>query len=388
MKKLITLLVVCIGMTFAVSAQTVQSACQAGLINALYVHNDQNGCENTEFYPNPGVLATTDINVDINYIPNGTFVWKVSKNGGLTYGSISSVWTMNSYGSLNGLATAKDNGIYRVIYTDAVTHCKDTAFVTLALKKAPHLSIKSIDVCDGSSIKVTVTDSLNWTWTGNTAKWFNNGTGMYQSGNRTSTQNQGYVSVRVTNANGCAAQYDAYNVMNTTGTLFDTLVANKTKIAPGGVDYAVLTASSNYQATYKWYLNNVLIVGATACTYNAHDTGQYRVRIYNANGGCITNLYKRIRYSSSARVGDDGAELVGGELKSFPNPAIDQITITGHEKRIEIYDMTGKLVKSDESLEVEYVMSVSDMPNGFYVIRSYDPEDVSSMQSFKLVVQR
>jgi hypothetical protein len=80
-------------------------------------------------------------------------------------------------------------------------------------------------------------------------------------------------------------------------------------------------------------------------------------------------------------------EIASGNMKIYPNPATDQITIDlsrldpsviSESSAIEVYDMIGKLVERS-TITGQTIMSVSDLSNGVYIDRiarwQYAPGD-------------
>jgi hypothetical protein len=87
-------------------------------------------------------------------------------------------------------------------------------------------------------------------------------------------------------------------------------------------------------------------------------------------------------------LGDENEVVVGKEsildLQIGPNPANDQIQISGYDERVEILDVNGKIVgqfnfNTFEGTSPQHV-DISVLQNGMYLVRSGD-------QTVKLIVQ-
>lgn len=171
----------------------------------------------------------------------------------------------------------------------------------------------------------------------------------------------------------------------------------KWSIAPG--QSSTITASANWPTVMsktKWFKNNLLY--AQGCnTLTVTDTGLYKVqmRATAVSGGCVKAKQIRIKakiVTPGARVGEEGEfESVEGQesildLQVGPNPAQDQIQMTGYDENIEIFDLNGRLVNSFvfdtfAGNDQPQTIDVSSLPNGMYLVRSGE-------QTVKLLVQR
>jgi hypothetical protein len=113
-----------------------------------------------------------------------------------------------------------------------------------------------------------------------------------------------------------------------------------------------------------------------------------------AAGNCVNT--KQIKITPKpivgAREGDGQNEnevVVGKEsildLQIGPNPASDQIQISGYDERVEILDMNGKVVSQLNFNTFEGTspqsVDVSSLANGIYLVRSGE-------QTQKLIIRR
>jgi hypothetical protein len=59
----------------------------------------------------------------------------------------------------------------------------------------------------------------------------------------------------------------------------------------------------------------------------------------------------------------------GTSLVCYPNPAMNELTIvTSEPTRLLLYDVTGKIIKSEQTLSNETKWDVSLLPNGTYIL--------------------
>ncbi len=118
---------------------------------------------------------------------------------------------------------------------------------------------------------------------------------------------------------------------------------------------------------YQWYFNGQPIVTGTSATWVANETGNYSVEVTFANG--CTGLSNEIFISF---VGID--DLVFGEVKLFPNPSSDKVTISLEKKiagrtKVEIIDQFGRIISTNEVENIDaYSFSVSQFEDGVYFI--------------------
>lgn len=177
-----------------------------------------------------------------------------------------------------------------------------------------------------------------------------------------------------------------------------SVTPTKWSIGPG--QSSTITASANWPTVMsktKWFKNNLLY--AQGCnTLTVTDTGTYKVqmRATVASGNCVKAKQIRIKAKTiapGARVGEEGGEFESIEgqesvldLQVGPNPASDQIQITGYDQEISILDVNGRMIQYFEldtfsGNENPQIVDVTYLPNGIYFIRS-------GGQAVKLLVQR
>ena len=78
-------------------------------------------------------------------------------------------------------------------------------------------------------------------------------------------------------------------------------------------------------------------------------------------------------------------EFVANSIKLYPNPVIDLVTISSTEiiTKIEVVNMLGQLVFSDEINEIETNIDMSRYATGTYLVR-VSAED-NKIKTFKVV---
>lgn len=125
----------------------------------------------------------------------------------------------------------------------------------------------------------------------------------------------------------------------------------------------VLTASS--ATTYQWYVDGVLIPGATGQTHIATQSGAYCVRVTDING-C---WYSYSVLFDHAYITDIASFDQAHNLNVFPNPTSGTLNLNGDVLvsafTVEIVDAAGRIVLRTQN---EKVLDLSPLENGVYFV--------------------
>ncbi len=151
-----------------------------------------------------------------------------------------------------------------------------------------------------------------------------------------------------------AYKYDSCYIFNTPPAI-PTITVNGSQ----------LTSSS--ATTYQWYLNGVLINGATSVNYTPAVSGVYVVRITDANG-CVYRYSAGYKYVKPNAVGDID---LSSQVTVYPNPAQDNLYIKdanslGNEFTVSIADNMGNVVYKTANSKT---LDVSSLANGLYILQ-------------------
>jgi hypothetical protein len=177
-----------------------------------------------------------------------------------------------------------------------------------------------------------------------------------QSSNVFSNLGPGSYPISVSDAAGCIATFPNPVVITEPELPQPTVILNGSEISTG------------LFATYQWFLNSELIVGATNSTLSIASNGIYTVQVTDANN-CVgisqpfevltTNLLE-IPYNISVN----------------PNPFSDfiQLNLNGNIKciSIQIYNMLGAQVWNSNSCEKSISIPTTEFPKGVYSIQILD----------------
>jgi hypothetical protein len=123
----------------------------------------------------------------------------------------------------------------------------------------------------------------------------------------------------------------------------------------------VLQASGG--SAYQWYVDGVLIPGATQLTYNAMVSGNYQAQVVEA-GGCRSPLSEGI----IIQVNDVNEEAWASLVQVYPNPANESVNILapGIQSFIEVIDAQGRIVHSQQG---NVQLSTASWASGVYGVR-------------------
>ena len=130
------------------------------------------------------------------------------------------------------------------------------------------------------------------------------------------------------------------------------------------VDDTLTTAETG--ATYQWILCDGLstpIVGANNQTFVATATGSYAV-IVTKNGCSATSDCFDVTTLSN-----NSFDLT--KLSYYPNPVIDTFTVTyaGTISSVQVYDISGRLVKNINANANQVAVDMSDMAASVYIVK-------------------
>jgi len=131
----------------------------------------------------------------------------------------------------------------------------------------------------------------------------------------------------------------------------------------------LINLSQNTQ-TYSWDFND----GGTSTNINPSHTyttiGNYDVTLTASNNNCIATKTKQLIVLTAPQVvtSVDKAKNTTIKLANFGNGNYQLSAIDGFNKNITVYDLSGRLVFSDISLENNYSLSLANQSSGIYIL--------------------
>ncbi len=99
-----------------------------------------------------------------------------------------------------------------------------------------------------------------------------------------------------------------------------------------------------------------------------------------ANGLTVTDSF---RVEVNANVGID--EPLASRFAAYPNPCINQLTVTGAENAVlKLYNAAGYLVYEELCRQAEFILDVSSLPQGIYVLKAEGKNNNATLKIGKL----
>jgi len=296
--------------------------------------------------PNPDAIIT---NVGSNTICDGDSVTLDANLGtGLVY-----QWLLNGaniVGANNDNLVVYAAGHYSLQVSDA-NSCQNTSdSVEVIVNPLPIAVITAngaTTICANDSVSLVA--SLGF---GNTYQWALDGVDIPGATNEIYFADEsGNYTVLITNSFGCSQLSTAIGV--TVLPLPNPVVTQ---------DFMEVTTGTF--VTYQWYLNGVIIPGATNQSYTVTENGNYTV-VVTDNNGC-SNTSAPFNYNS---VGINVTEI-GSQVKIYPNPSASIVNIDApFNTLIVLQNIEGKILISGNNLNT---INVSDISQGVYLLFVYD----------------
>lgn len=309
---------------------------------------------------NDGNTATCTFFVDVLGMSVSVSGTDVSCGGG-SDGTASVIVTggtapyTENWGGFNPNALAA--GTYSVTVTDA-NGCTAVGSVTISEGAPFEIEINpsgQVYICPGESVVLSAgTGYAQYNWS----------TGATVPSITVATPATYWLSV--VNADGCVSNTDTvylsyYNPQN------PTIIE--------GSD-GVLYCSNDSAVSYQWYLNGSPIPGATESSYCPTASGNYVVRLVDANG-CESNSFTSEYTFSDDSPCATGIEEYGLTMEVFPNPSTGMFTVNyavDHQSRIElmVFDLMGKQVTNTMVLtgvSGRQMLDLSTAAEGVYSLR-------------------
>lgn len=281
-------------------------------------------------------------------------------NGATTYNWVfPQGWSIPQSPDSNVVVVVPGN-INGVISVTASNACASTAAVTINVltSQAPAISGNiqgPATICEGSGLgtyyainQVSNADTYTWTipqdWsflgTSNTFAPIIN------------VNSSGTIQVTATNICGSSSAVSlSVNVVDTP----------QAQLTQTGNTLTAQPAAQGLQ--YTWYYNGQVIPNQTGSTYEPQQNGLYTVVITDAQN-CSGSTTANFVFSS---VLDENLQ----RLKVYPNPASGLVVIEGASLNgglLQLFDVTGRIVKTQQATANKIVMSVSDVTPGIYLL--------------------
>ncbi len=234
----------------------------------------------------------------------------------------------------------------------------------------------STTICAGNSADLMASGANSYSWAPSAG--LNTTTGPSVTANPTTTTTYTVTGT----SNGCSSTQVTTVAVAPAATATITQLENLLTSTPG--------------ASYQWYLNGILIPGATSQSYLATQNGNYTVVVTNSSGCTATSPpFPIISFLGIDKLGNGGHTVI-----IYPNPfstsATLQIngTIGNGQVTMIIYDMLGKEIKkvalapSSQNGATQggmmFTIDRNDLSNGMYFYKLTNKEEMIGSGKFSI----
>lgn len=308
-----------------------------------------------------------------NYTDLGTSICQMPDGAYLLAGSSSSPV---SFDRTDGLIGGKDYWVVKL-----VSDCVPTTEICNSLDDDCNGLIDDVSLsvtisaggpttfCSGSNVL------LSAVYTGTSIQWKRNGTNISgaTNSNYTATLTGSYTATTTNLCNSTTS--DAINVTVNKNPNASITAGGPTTFCVGGS--VSLTVTPVAGCTYQWYKGATALAGATATTYVATTTGNYKCRVTKTATGCYKNS-NTIAVSVTCKDGEH-IDTVDVGFKVFPNPANATITIEPSSTiptTVQVRDVFGQLVIPEMLINSQMELDVKAWPAGMYFLQFTTESDI------------
>ncbi len=286
-----------------------------------------------------------------------------------------SQWYLNG----NIIAGETDNsieatlpGIYNMTKTN-LNGCSDSAAVGVIVTElsAPVVTLSPtgpLSFCPGDSVAITGSGA-------GTSQWYLNGSILAgETANVIQASVPGVYNMLNTNTNNCSDSAAAGVVVSeaTVPNVILTPSPEAKFCGPGSVDISVNAGGG----TVQWYMDGVIISGATNNTYSASSEGIYNAIKTNMSG-CSDSAAVGVEAIDTCLL-DVSAYSIDENINVYPNPASSVVTIDFSKSQqvtvrsITIIGIEGRIVtriNMDGILSNQLNIELDDYNSGLYIIQ-------------------
>ncbi len=286
----------------------------------------------------------------------GSYKWYTGATGGTAIaGATGATYTTSSLSATTTyyVSTVDGNGLESLTRTA----------VTATINTLPQVTVTAsgpLAFCPGGAVTLTASGSV-----GATYEWQLNGTAL--AGATAPT----YVAITA-GAYTVAVTEGSCTGVSTVQTVIINAVPATPTITQTPLPGGLVSLTSSALAGNQWYLNGVLIVGATGTTYtvtSSAQSGNYTVVATNAGCNSPPSVAVNVQLLSSA------AELAQVPFSLYPNPAQQHVTIVWPTRQaaavVELLDATGRVVRRAlaPANQAEIQLPLQELPGGLYLVR-------------------
>lgn len=207
----------------------------------------------------------------------------------------------------------------------------DTMTMQVIINQNPTVNVTTTDnnICQGESTILNASGANTYSWTPSSTLSSSTGSSVTSTPSTTITY-----TVTGTASNGCV---DTDNI---------TITVNSLPTPSISQSGAIL--SSNYTTGNQWYLDGVLINGATDQNYTATTSGVYTVEVTTASGCTATSTGYTFLSTGLIDAQDMGITI-------YPNPSTGVINIKGDFEEATLINLLGQKLQTLTNINSIYV---------------------------------
>jgi hypothetical protein len=240
--------------------------------------------------------------------------------------------------------------------TNTLTNCSASATKNITVRPTPVVSIVASNtaVCEGSSVNLVAIGATSYTW--------DNGTNSgFQTVNPT-TNTTYTVLGSYGNGNNCAG---STTQMITVNPLPNITALNSPNVSCPGQNVTLSATGAN---TYQWIASSAYVQGNPVVVTPMTNT-TYSLTGTDANG-CSKTISISQSVVSCVGINERAATING--LSIYPNPNNGEFTIelvNGQNKTVEVMDVTGRKLLSQNSSSDQFNVNINNFANGVYYVK-------------------
>lgn len=246
-----------------VSSDSVRNGGDAGLDLAIH------GVPSVTISANGNTTLCSGSSVQLNATGNGSTTFQWFKNGNILAGQTSTAFT------------ASDGGDYTCVITNGYGCSFTSNSITVIVNPKPAANIYpggATTFCTGGSVTFTCNTGNNFSY-----QWQKNGNNISgATGTSYTATTSGDYTIIITNQYGCSTTSSVTTVTVNAKPAAVVTAAGPTTFCSGSS--VVLNANTGNGLAYQWQKNSANISGATSSSYQASNSGTYRVIVSNASG--------------------------------------------------------------------------------------------------------
>jgi len=325
---------------------TGTSAATAGYYYFYYNWQLQkNACTSTPIAVTASIGTGPTLTVNSPTICNGQST-NLTAGGATTY-SWSSGQTTSSIA-----VTPTASASYTVYGT--ASSCTASLVTSIAVNPNPTVAVTSATICNGQSANLVATGATTYSWS----------SGQTTSGiSVTPSTSTTYTVIGTTGS--CSGN----NISNVIVNPNPTVTVNSPVICTGQTATLIANGAASYTFNPGAITGNPIAVSPTTTTTYS---------VIGANGNCTGAAVSTISVSLCTGV-QEIPSVLPNTISVYPNPAENYLevfnTVTSDKVRINLYDVTGKLITTKETVYYKEIIDISKYSRGLYFVEIMNGEN-------------